>query len=197
MTCAAKPSDDPVRGWPRISHGTAVTVIKLAPDGAEVARYPATVRDDVVPAPWLAVEAQWVTRRVEMDGLAFEPGDTLREYFSPRHRFNAFAVVTPDGLLRGWYANVTHPPRLDADAEPPILTWHDLYVDVVALPDGRTAVRDEDELAEAALGDREPALHATILAARDEILDRLECRVFPFHDLAGGGHDAVAIGGRG
>lgn len=189
MTGATSPSDAPMRSWPALARGTSVTVVKLAPEGAEVTRYPGTVRDNPVPAPWLAIEARWVDRRVAMDGLSFEPGDTLREYFSPRHRFNAFAVFAPDGDLRGWYANVTHPTRLDAVAEPPIITWRDLYLDVVALPDGRVAIRDEDELAESALADRNPALHATILRARDEILDLLTRRAFPFHDRGenGGG----------
>src|SRR3712207_7619829 len=51
--------------------------VKLAPDGAEVTRYPGTVAAVDAPAPWLAVLARWVNRRVDLDGLSFVPGDTL------------------------------------------------------------------------------------------------------------------------
>ena len=170
--------------WPDLTPGTVVTVVKLAPDGSEVARYPGTVIEAGAPSPWVAVRATWTSRAIELDGLRFVPRDILHEYFSPEDRFNVFAVFAPDGSLRGWYANVTHPTALDAGTDPPTLAWHDLYLDVVALPDGTVAIRDEEELAEAALADRDPALYAAILAARDEILDRLERRAFPFHARA-------------
>jgi predicted RNA-binding protein associated with RNAse of E/G family len=180
--------------WPPLPPGTALTVVKLAPDGTEVTRYPGTVLAAAAPAPWLAVAARWRNRRVDLDGLAFVPGDTLREFFSPVHPFNAFAVVAPDGRLRGWYANVTHPTALDLATDPPTLTWHDLFVDVVALPDGTVTVRDEDELADAALEEHDPALQAAILAARDEILARLTTGAFPFHagDRVGASETAAA-----
>lgn len=182
MTATATAETEGTAPWPLLPPGAAVVVVKLAPDGTEVTRYPATVRAERVPEPWLAVEARWVNRRMELDGLVFEPGDALREYFSPRDRFNVFAVFAPDGRLRGWYANVTHPTMLDVATDPPTVTWHDLYVDVVGLPDGSVAVRDEDELTEAALAEHEPALFAAITASRDMILDRLAQRRFPFHD---------------
>jgi len=166
--------------WPRLAAGTALTVVKRAPDGREVARYPAAVVETVAPPPWLEVVAGWRNRRVELDGLVFEPGDTLHELFSPAHRFNAFAVLAPDGRLRGWYGNVTHPPTLDLGADPPVLTWHDLYLDVVLLPDGALSLRDEDELAEAGLATRDPALHAAILEARDRLWERATRREVPF-----------------
>lgn len=181
-----------VPAWPPLARGTAVLVVKRAPDGGEVTRYPGIVAADAAPSPWLAVEARWTDRRVEMDGLVIDPGDTLREYFSPRHRFNAFAVFAPDGALRGWYANATHPASLDLAADPPLLIWHDLFVDVVALPDGRVTVRDEDELAESALLDRDPALHASILATREEILSLVSRCACPFHDRDASGEESVA-----
>ena len=178
--------DDPEPpSWPPVGPGVALTVVKLSPDGLEAARYRGVVMAAKAPAPWLAVSARWLNPRVDLDGLAFVTGDTLREYFSPADRFNAFAVFAPDGRLRGWYANVTHPTRLDLTTDPPTLTWHDLYLDVVALPDGTVTVRDEDELEAAAVAAHEPALHATILAARDEILRRVARRAFPFHELPG------------
>jgi adenylate kinase family enzyme len=168
--------------WSELRPGAAVTVVKLTPASDEAARYPGLVIDAGAPAPWLAVRATWVSRLVDLDGLTFVPGDTLHEFFSPAHLFNVFALFAPDGDLRGWYANVTHPARLDPGTDPPTLTWHDLYVDLIAFPDGRAIVRDEDELAEAGLAAADPALHATILATRDDLLRLCAARAFPFHE---------------
>ena len=175
---AASPPSHP---WLDLPLGTQLTVVKLAPNGLEVARYPSTVVDAGAPPPWLAVQATWVNRRVVLDGLAFEIGDILHEYFSPTHPFNAFAVHAPDGTLRGWYANVTHPTTLDLTADLPHLVWHDLFIDLVALPDGTVVVRDEDELADAAIAARDPALHGMILDARDDLLRRFAAAEVPFH----------------
>ena len=168
-------------GWAALTVGTSLTVVKLAPDGSEVTRYPGIVSQAGVAAPWVTVAATWVTRVVDLDGLTFVPGDALHEFFSPVDRFNVFAVFSPEGFLRGWYANVTHPASLDTTTNPPTLFWHDLYVDVVALPDGRVTVRDEDELAESGLATANAPLHAHIVAARDELLRRVALRAFPFH----------------
>lgn len=183
------PPEPAAVAWPELPVGTRLTVVKLAPDGSETTRYPGEVVAAGAPPPWLAVRARWVDRPVELDGLRFEPGDVLDEFFSPRHRFNAFAVFAPDGHLRGWYANVTHPARLDLEPEPglgaasgaPLLVWHDLYIDLVALPDGRATVRDEDELAAAGVAAQQPALAAAITAARDELVARFGQRRVPFH----------------
>ncbi|MGH2560794.1 MAG: DUF402 domain-containing protein, partial [Thermomicrobiales bacterium] len=123
--------------WPYLPIGTALTIVKRAPDGSEAARYAGFVIDAGAPAPWVAVESIWTHRAYDLDGLLFLRGDTLHEFFSPADWFNSFSVFAPDGTLRGWYANVTYPARLDQTTDPYTLTWHDLYLDVVALPEGR------------------------------------------------------------
>jgi predicted RNA-binding protein associated with RNAse of E/G family len=173
---------DRAAAWLELPLGTLLQIVKLAPDGTEAARYPGEVIEAGAPPPWVAVRATWVSREHNLDGLRFVAGDRLHEFFSPAHPFNVFSVFAPDGTLRGWYANVTYPARLDPTTEPFTLTWHDLYLDVVALPDGTTVVRDEEELAEAGLATTDPDLHALILAARDELLARRRDRAFPFHE---------------
>ena len=168
--------------WPHLEVGRAVTVLKLHPDGREGARYPGVVVASRLPAPWVSVEARWTQGLVEVSGLRFETGDTLIEHFSPAHPFNAFQVLAPDGAPRGWYANVTYPARLDTSTDPWTVTWPDLYLDVVALPDGSYAVRDEDELAEADLLSTDPVLHGAILAAGAELVARFRRRDMPFHE---------------
>jgi hypothetical protein len=168
-----------VRSWSGIAAGTLVRVVKLAPGGEEAARYPGRVVSNTGDG-WLVVRATWTYRLVEMDGLAFFPGDDLLEWFSPAYPFNAFAVLTPGRRLRGWYANVTYPAQLDVAVVPPLLTWHDLYVDLVGLPDGSYTIRDDDELAASGLPRRDPTLYEQIVTARAELIERFERRASPF-----------------
>lgn len=168
--------------WPAPDAALALRVVKLHPDGHVVTEYPGTLVPDAAPAPWVCVRAVWDNRVVALDGLEFHPGDILLEYFSPVHWFNVFAVHAPgpDGFLRGWYANVTYPTGYDPATAPPTLTWHDLYLDVVAVPDGRITVRDEDELEESGLATADPALHRRIVEAREAILRAIGEGAFPF-----------------
>lgn len=174
------PTPDAIPPWPDGRSPLLLRVVKLAPDGSFVTDYPGVVVPGAAPAPWLCVRAVWDNRLVVLDGLEFHPGDELLEFFSPAAWFNAFAVHAPDGRFRGWYANVTHPTIFDPAIAPPTLTWHDLFVDVVAVPGAPPVVRDEDELAESGLIDRDPVLHAAIETARDEVLARIAAGDFPF-----------------
>jgi hypothetical protein len=168
--------------WPPLLPGTELTIVKLAPDGSEAARYQGEVvghsRDS-----WILVLATWTNRKIDLGGLSFCPGDNLLEWFSPRHPFNAFAVFSPADRLKGWYANVTHPARLDATQDPPVLIWHDLFLDLVGLADGSFTVRDEDELLASGLSRAEPELYARILEAQSELIRRFEHRLPPFGNL--------------
>ena len=112
----------PTRAWPDGTEPLPLRVVKVAPDGAFVTDYRGEVVPGAAPAPWLCVVAVWDNRLVVLDGLEFHPGDRLLEFFSPTEWFNVFAVHAPDGVLRGWYANVTHPTRFDPATDPPTLT---------------------------------------------------------------------------
>ena len=181
--------DEPVWGvrepsldrWQALTPGSEVTILKWSPEAsAELARYPGRVVATSLPAPWAVLEARWTYRAVRQANLIFEPGDILHEVFSPVHPFDAFAVYDPDGTLKGWYGNVTHPAFFSPDGEGDALVWHDLYIDLVATPDGAVTVLDEDELGTANLRSTDPELHARILAARDEMLARFHARRPPF-----------------
>lgn len=174
--------------WLSFPPGTQLTIVKLAPDGSETTRYEGHIVAESVPAPWLALGATWVRDPVHLDGLDFVPGDTLLEYFSPAHWFNVFAVYAPDGVHRGWYGNVTYPATLDPRTDPPTLTWHDLFIDIILLPTGELTVRDEDELETDASGviRADPKLHGTILETRAELIRRAQARLFPFHEAREG-----------
>jgi uncharacterized protein len=169
--------------WSSLLPGTELTIVKLAPDGSEAARYRGEVvshRED----SWILVQATWTNRTVELGELSFCPGDVLLEWFSPRHPFNAFAVFSAKKRFKGWYANVTHPARLDVAADPPVLIWHDLFLDLVGLADGSFTVRDEDELLASGLSHAEPELYERILGAQSELIRRFELQLPPFVNLA-------------
>jgi len=168
--------------WPPLQPGRLITLVKRQPDGREGLRYPALALAGSAPEPWGGFQARWVLPELELDGLRFVPGDTLHEFFSAAHPFNAFTVISPEGEIRGWYANVTYPATLDRTTDPWTLTWHDLYLDVIGLPDGSYAIRDEDELAEADLLSTDPVLHGAILAAGTELVARFQRRDVPFHE---------------
>lgn len=168
--------------WSSLLPGAELTIVKLAPDGSEAARYQGEVMGHYQDS-WVLVLATWTNRTIDLGGLSFCPGDNLLEWFSPRHPFNAFAVFSPADQLKGWYANVTNPARLDATQDPPVLIWHDLFLDLVGLDDGSFTIRDEDELLASELSHVEPELHARILEAQSELIRRFEHRLPPFATL--------------
>ncbi|HEV2129308.1 MAG TPA: DUF402 domain-containing protein [Thermomicrobiales bacterium] len=168
--------------WPTLVPGREVTVVKHSvmhgPD-FRVA-YPGTVVTTAVPAPWVEIQAFWVAGTVQQAHLTFEIDDVLREIFSPIHPYNAFAVYSPAGELKGWYANVVYPTVVTASGEQLEVVWNDLFIDIVVTPDGEVAVLDEEELEEAELLTNDPELHARILVARGELLRRCQARRTPF-----------------
>lgn len=171
--------------WSRLPSGAALTLVKVAPDGSEAARYDGTVVALLEPEMWMVIRAVWTYQKVNLNGLPFCPGDVLLEWFSPIQPFNAFAVYSPEGQFRGWYANVSLPAYLQSPGkvgEPPLLIWHDLYLDLVGLPNGEFTIRDEDELFDSRLEEHDPALHGRILVAAMELERRFRGGHFPFVD---------------
>lgn len=169
--------------WPEVRGGETFRVVKVSPEGEAVTEYPATVAISHCGDEWVCVEARWTFRSLNIDGLIFEPGDRLLEWFSRDHWYNVFAIYSPEGEYRGCYANVTYPTRYDPVTSPPTLAWHDLYLDVIALPDGSYVIRDEDELDESGLASTAPDLHARIVAGCRELLAHLQSGAAPFHRL--------------
>jgi hypothetical protein len=167
------PDPDSVTFLANLAPGAVIAVAKQDPGGEEVTRYPATVIATAATAPWVELEARWTIHEVDVSGLIFAPGDTLREFFSPVHPYNAFAVYAPDGSLRGWYGNVTCPAFVKWEDGEPVLVWRDLYLDAVILPSGETILLDDDELDASGLPETHPAFAAAIGGARNDLLAAL------------------------
>ncbi len=175
------PAFDSMVPFPDLSPGTRIEIVKLDPAGEHVVTYPGVVLPNPSEPDWLITEARWVKRTVDLGGLTFHTGDRLIEIFSAGAPFNCFAVHDPEtDELRGWYANVTHPARVENYDEFPRLIWHDLYLDVVGNPSGYLSLRDEDELAESGLEQTNPALYAAIVRAAGHVQKLMANRSFPF-----------------
>jgi predicted RNA-binding protein associated with RNAse of E/G family len=166
--------------WHRLTPGAAVTIIKADADGAEVTRDDGHVRRVHSADHWIEAEAVWSHGNVALAGLRFVPGDHLLEYFSPVLPYNVFTVFAPDGALRGWYANVSHPALLRENGDKLELTWRDLYLDLIGLPDGTHITLDEDELAESGLATSNPAMYARIARTQVAVIERFKAREYPF-----------------
>ena len=93
-------------------------------------------------AETIAARCDW-TQPYSLDlGLfALAPGDVFIEYYYTSDWFNVFAIYDRIGRLKGWYCNITHPVEI-TDAG---LRWHDLALDLLALPTGQAEVLDRDE----------------------------------------------------
>ncbi|MGB3307039.1 MAG: DUF402 domain-containing protein [Thermomicrobiales bacterium] len=169
--------------WDDLRPGRAVTIVKQGFSGAETARYPGTVIGDAGDDPWRTVVAHWTMKDVTEGGLTFATGDTLHERFSPRHPFNAFAVTDVAGAFKGWYANVTWPALLRRERDQLILTWRDLILDVVILPDGTVTCLDEDEfeLAQSQFGSA--GFADEVREIRDRIIALAKSGSPPLHQL--------------
>jgi len=162
--------------------GDRVRIVKLRPDGSEATVYHGIELPGPFPEDWRGFRAEWTMGRIVVDGLIFEAGDYLHEYFSPTAWFDAFALFTPDGQLKGWYGNVTWPATFEPGPDGETVVWQDLYVDLIGYPDGQYVVLDEDELEASGLMESEPDLVTLILAARDTMIARFQSRDVPFHE---------------
>ena len=131
--------------------GGEITVRLVKSSGREV-RYTALVLADdgthvVVRAPW-AGEA---TR--DFGFVRFEDGDIFTEHYWRDRWYSVKEVRAPDGVLKGWYCDVTRPVRVTAGG----LTSEDLDLDLWLSADRTAVVRlDEDEFLESGIRSRDP-----------------------------------------
>ena len=68
-------------------------------------------------------------------------GDVFIECYFRERWFNIFAIYNAQGILKGWYSNITTAPEIHSG----MIHWRDLALDVLRLPNGREWILDEDE----------------------------------------------------
>jgi predicted RNA-binding protein associated with RNAse of E/G family len=151
---------------------TTLTVRKLDHAGREVTRYPGDVlthRDGV-----LVLRTEWTRDPLDLGFVLLEPSDRWAEYFYADRWYNILEIRTGEGLIKGWYCNVTRPPRITADE----VAWEDLALDLWVDARREIQVLDEDEFAGLSLpaAESEAALRAlrelrTMVAAGDPPFD--------------------------
>jgi uncharacterized protein len=122
--------------------GNAVHVRKLRPDGSQVFAWDGEVlrcdREGIV------LRAEFNVDLVELGCTTFRRGDVFIEFYYWQRYYNVFQISSPDGDLKGWYANLGLPAELDSERGE--LRYVDLELDVWARPDGEYVVLDEDDL---------------------------------------------------
>lgn len=118
-----------------------ITVVKYSPYGEEKIRYPAEVLERQGDER-IVVEARFSPTEIQVGGLKLEVGDRFVESYSSKDWFNIYEVHgVRDDKLKGWYCNVSYPAEIGRD----LVSYRDLALDLVVLPDGRQEVLDEDE----------------------------------------------------
>ncbi|MFD9725683.1 DUF402 domain-containing protein [Streptomyces sp. NPDC059072] len=139
--------------------------VALVKAGREKIRYPAAqVADD---GDRISVRAPWAAEGVRDFGFVrFEPGDVFVEHFWRTRWYAVKEVWTGDGVLKGWYCDVTRP----AVVREGVITVEDLDLDLWVSADGTSVLRlDEDEFAESGLATSDPEAAAQAVRALDAL----------------------------
>ncbi|MBN1667375.1 MAG: DUF402 domain-containing protein [Anaerolineales bacterium] len=122
-------------------------MIKKNEHGLETWRYQGRILERNEAA--IVIEAYFnYTRAVDLHGLQIDIGDRMIETFYSDRWYNIFEIRSKeDDQLKGWYCNIGMPAEVDQAT----ISYRDLALDLVVLPDGRQYILDEDEFAELAL----------------------------------------------
>ncbi|QNP62552.1 DUF402 domain-containing protein [Streptomyces genisteinicus] len=146
--------------------GTSAEVrIRLVKAGRTKIRYPAALlRDD---GAHLVVRAPWAAPGVRDFGFVrFEPGDVFTEHYWRDRWYAVKEVRTGEGVLKGWYCDITRPAVRTADE----VLVEDLDLDLWVSADGGEVLRlDEDEFAASGLAERDPRAAGAAVRALDEL----------------------------
>ncbi|HKJ27470.1 MAG TPA: DUF402 domain-containing protein [Anaerolineales bacterium] len=121
-------------------------IVKLDHAGNEVIRYPGTVlaqTDD-----YILLEAYFAVMNVPVGPISFNIGDRFVETYYFDRWYNIFEVHDGDSeIIKGYYCNIGYPAEF-GNGE---ISYRDLALDLLVLPDGHQIVMDEDEFAALAL----------------------------------------------
>ena len=117
-----------------------IMVVKLDTQGEEVWRYPGKVLTKNKHS--LLIDARFNHSDVEIHGITLREQDRFLERYYDDRWYNILeARDRDDDHLKGWYCNVTRPARFEGNE----IIYMDLAFDLLAFPDGRFLILDEDE----------------------------------------------------
>ena len=118
----------------------SIAVIKTDYAGREVWRYDGVILERS--ATHVTLEARFNRDDMDLGYVLFRRGDRFVEHFYSDRWYNVFEVYDgADGVLKGWYCNITRPARL-AENE---VRADDLALDLFVYPDRRQLVLDRKE----------------------------------------------------
>ncbi|MFD9613769.1 DUF402 domain-containing protein [Streptomyces sp. NPDC059083] len=139
--------------------------ITLTKAGRTKIRYPAEVLAEE--GARLSVRAPWAAEGVRDFGFVrFEPGDVFVEHYWSDRWFTVKEVWAADGVLKGWYCDITRPPVIGGSG----VVVEDLDLDLWVSADGSEVLRlDEDEFEASGLAASDPEAAARAVAALDEL----------------------------
>ncbi|MFE9635661.1 DUF402 domain-containing protein [Streptomyces sp. NPDC006463] len=147
---------------------TEQLTVVLTKAGRVKIRYPAArVADD---GDRISVRAPWAAKGVRDFGFVrFEPGDVFVEHFWRTRWYAVKEVWTGDGVLKGWYCDVTRPAVVRSGE----IHVEDLDLDLWVSADGSSVLRlDEDEFAQSGLTTSDPEAAAQAVRALDALDDQ-------------------------
>jgi hypothetical protein len=126
---------------------------------------------------YLVVHARWERAAMDLGYVIFAPGDHFFEHYYTERWYNIFEVRSAEGVLKGWYCNITRPARVEGD----LVTSEDLELDLFVAPDRQHLLRlDEAEFEALALDMSEPEAYAAALRALHELEGMARRRMPPF-----------------
>jgi predicted RNA-binding protein associated with RNAse of E/G family len=115
---------------------------------------------------YMLVHARWERRAMDLGYVVFAPGDHFFEHYYSERWYNIFEVRSAEGMLKGWYCNITRP----ACFEGAVVTSEDLELDLFVAPDRQQLLRlDLDEFAALELDVREPEAYDAAIRALHEL----------------------------
>jgi protein associated with RNAse G/E len=126
---------------------------------------------------YLLVHARWERAAMDLGYVVFAPGDHFFEHYYTERWYNIFEVRSAEGILKGWYCNITRPALIEGD----VVTSEDLELDLFVAPDRQHLLRlDMEEFEALALYLTEPEAYTAALKALQELEEMARCGVPPF-----------------
>ncbi|MFK0236822.1 DUF402 domain-containing protein [Streptomyces vinaceus] len=139
--------------------------VTLTKAGRTKIRYPAALVADT--GDRISVRAPWAADGVRDFGFVrFEPGDVFTEHFWRTRWYAVKEVRTGEGVLKGWYCDITRPAVVRGGE----VLVEDLDLDLWVSADGKSVLRlDEDEFAASGLARSDPDAAAEAVRALDAL----------------------------
>ncbi|MBZ0310724.1 MAG: DUF402 domain-containing protein [Anaerolineae bacterium] len=155
----------------------AITVSKRDHNGQTKLEYTGEIIDRG--ETWVYLRAPFNFERVDMGFVVFVRGDMFTEWFYTDRWYNIFQINSrEDGMLKGWYCNITRPAVLTHNT----VGADDLALDLWVAPDGEVRLLDEDEFAALTLA---PDEQTSALNAVTHLRQMIHQQTPPFDQING------------